>query len=229
MVAKGQGSDQHYTMNRTKTPLNACARASLLAATLLLGLSASAQLLNTLAEGDLLFVAPSRPNAITEVTHGIDRQPVDHVGIVHRIGGDQGPLFVIEAIPGAGVVLTPIDSLQQRECGARLLVGRVRNMDVHRSVRCALHYVGRPYDDVYHADDKAIYCSELVQLACVGTDGQAVFECVPMSFSDASGHITDHWVSFYAARGLPVPEGQPGTNPGQLSRHPRVTIIAPLK
>ena len=43
------------------------------------------------AEGDLVFVLSESENAITAVTTGFDSLPVDHVAIVHRIGGDNGP------------------------------------------------------------------------------------------------------------------------------------------
>ena len=71
----------------------------------------------------------------------------------------------------------------------------------------------------------AIYCSELVQMCYVDTAGRPIFGTIPMSFHDRSGRILDYWTEFYRQRGMAVPEGQPGTNPGQLSRHSRVTTI----
>lgn len=176
-------------------------------------------------EGDLLFVAQAQDNAITQVTQGIDSLAIDHVAIMHRIGGCTGPLYAIEAIPGQGVVLTPIDSLVAREQEATFVLGRVQAVDAHQSVRSALRYVGRPYDDLYLVGDSAIYCSELVQMCYVDTLGQQIFGTIPMSFHDRSGRILDYWTEFYRQRGMAVPEGQPGTNPGQLSRHSRVTTI----
>ena len=98
--------------------------------------------------------------------------------------------------------------------------------------------------------DSAVYCSELVQMSFVfrgqrergaadGTDGtdctdgedyaaEAVFATIPMSFHDSTGRVTEFWTKFYAARGLAVPEGEPGTNPGQLSRDPNVRILGRL-
>lgn len=192
---------------------------------LLTSVLAVGQALSQLAEGDLLFVAQPQGNAITQVTHGIDGLAIDHVAIVHRIGGEAGPLYVIEAIPDAGVTLTPIDSLWQRERGAQLLHARVTEADASRSVRNALHYVGLPYDDVFLPGDSAIYCSELVQLSYVNAAGVALLGAVPMSFHDASGRVTDYWTRFYADRGMPVPEGEPGSNPGELSRRSQVRLL----
>jgi hypothetical protein len=176
-------------------------------------------------EGDLIFVAQPLDNAITQVTQGIDSLAIDHVAIMHRIGGETGPLYALEAIPRLGVVLTPIDSLVTREQGATFVLQRVEDVDATSSVRKALRYVGLPYDDLFLPGDSAIYCSELVQMSYVDTAGNPVFGTIPMSFHDASGRITDHWTKFYRNRGMAVPEGLPGTNPGQLSRHPNVTII----
>ena len=182
----------------------------------------NAQDLAFLQEGDLLFVCSDSANAITEVTSGVEQLPIDHVGIVHRIGGDSGPLFVIEAVKPT-VCLTPIDSFMCE--GPQILVGRVNvAMDVRKSVRQCLLMVGKPYDDLYLPGDSAVYCSELVQLNYVNPDGDLIFDTIPMSFHDATGRVTDYWQQFYSRRGMAVPEGLPGTNPGELSRCPQVTI-----
>ena len=109
--------------------------------------------------------------------------------------------------------------------GPQILVGRVNvAMDVRKSVRQCLLMVGKPYDDLYLPGDSAVYCSELVQLNYVNPDGDLIFDTIPMSFHDATGRVTDYWQEFYSRRGMAVPEGFPGTNPGELSRRPQVTI-----
>ena len=176
-----------------------------------------------LQEGDLLFACSDTANAITRVTSGVENLPIDHVGIVHRIGGDQGPLFVIEAVKPT-VCLTPIDSFLVDN--ARILVGRINvELDVYRSIRRCLAMVGKPYDDLFLPGDSAVYCSELVQINYVNPDANLIFEPVPMSFHDETGRVTDYWRNFYELRGMAVPEGAPGTNPGELSRRPQVTIV----
>ncbi len=176
-----------------------------------------------LHEGDLLFACSDTSNAITQVTSGVEDLPIDHVGIVHRIGGDGGPLFVIEAIK-PNVCLTPIDSFMVEN--PHVLVGRVNvEMDVYRSIRRCLAMVGKPYDDLYLPGDSAVYCSELVQMNYVTPSGELIFGTIPMSFHDASGRVTDYWTDFYSRRGMTVPEGWPGTNPGELSRRPQVSIV----
>ena len=177
-----------------------------------------------LREGDLLFHVNSEGNAITSVTAGVDALPIDHVGVVHRIGGEKGLLYVIEAVKPA-VRLTSINAFLEEN--PQLLVGRVQEgiLDVPGSIRRCLAMVGKPYDDLYLPGDSAIYCSELVQLNYVNTHGEAVFEAVPMSFHDDTGQVTEYWRAFYADHGMMVPEGAPGSNPGELSRRWQVSII----
>lgn len=177
----------------------------------------------TLQEGDLLFCCPDAANAITDVTSGVEDLPIDHVGIVHRIGGDGGPVFVIEAVKPE-VCLTPIDSFLCHN--SQVIAGRV-NVEYaqSQSIRQCLRMVGKPYDDLYLPGDSAVYCSELVQMNYVYPGGEPVFDTVPMSFHDASGRVTDYWQTFYSRRGMQVPEGMPGTNPGELSRRREVTIL----
>ena len=114
----------------------------------------------------------------------------------------------------------------------------------------ARKFLGRPYDDIFLPSDSAIYCSELVQKSFVFKDGlkerdhnvkevdskatgsgtkHFVFGTIPMSFHDSTGNVTEFWAKFYSARGLAVPEGEPGTNPGQLSRDPNVKILGRLQ
>ncbi len=197
---------------------------TVLAAFLALTASGQRQLLQ---EGDLLFCSSDTANAITAVTSGVDGLPIDHVAVVHRIGGNEGPLFVIEAVKPC-VRLTPINDFLEEN--ALVIVGRVgvADLDVQLSVRHCLAMVGKPYDDLYLPGDNAVYCSELVQMNYVTGANNQIFGTIPMSFHDESGHITDYWTDFYARHGMAVPEGEPGTNPGELSRRPQVSILGTI-
>ena len=127
------------------------------------------------------------------------------------------------------VALKGIDTFLCRNTSdavAHVLVGRVNvDCDIPASVRRCLAMVGRPYDDLYLPGDSAVYCSELVQMNYVTAAGTLVLDPVPMSFHDQSGAILQYWRDFYSTRGLAVPEGEPGSNPGELSRRNQVTII----
>lgn len=177
-----------------------------------------------LREGDLLFCCSDTANAITSVTTGQQDLPIDHVAIVHYIGGEQlGLPYVIEAVKPA-VCLTPLDTFLCEN--GRVLQGRVNaDCDIAASIKRCLMQVGKPYDDLYLPGDSAVYCSELVQMCFIDPSGKLVFDLVPMSFHDATGQVTDYWQEFYQARGMKVPEGEPGSNPGELSRREQVTIL----
>lgn len=195
--------------------------------------------ISDLCDGDLLFVVNGNGNNITEVTRGADNLKIDHVAIFAE--GN-----IIEAIPEHGVVESPLDSflvrLNEKES---VVVGRVKELDVRASVENARGFLGLPYDEIFMPSDSAIYCSELVQKSFVFKTksavenqrgkvvdpqlSQSVFSTIPMSFHDSTGNVTDFWTKFYAARGLTVPEGMPGTNPGQLSRDSNVKILGRLK
>ena len=177
-----------------------------------------------LREGDLLFCCSDTANAITSVTSGVDGLLIDHVAVVHSLGGDRGPWCVIEAVKPS-VCITPIDTFLMNN--GMVIIGRVNvDCDVTASVSRCLAMVGKPYDDLFLPGDSAVYCSELVQMNYIDKDGELIFAPIPMSFSDSTGCVTAYWKEFYSARGLSVPDGEPGSNPGELSRRPQVSIIS---
>lgn len=176
--------------------------------------------LGSLCEGDLLFCAQEKGNNITDVTQGVGGMKIDHVAIFHRQGGRT---FALEAIH-SGVGLTPTDSFMARR--EVVLAARLRDtLGVARSVDRALRFIGRPYDFNFMPDDSAFYCSELVQKCYRDSRGELVFKPIPMSFHDQSGRITPYWDDYYARQGLQVPEGEPGSNPGDLSRSAAICIL----
>lgn len=180
-----------------------------------------------LRDCDMLFQVSPGGNAITAVTSGTADLSIEHVGMFVRIGGRA---VVIEAVPSRGVCITPADSFMLRTDRASrplpLVVGRVTGgLDVAASVDKALSFVGCAYDSLYLADNGEIYCSELVQKSFTDSLGRPVFGTIPMTFRDASGRIPAYWQRFYARHGMAVPEGRPGTNPGELSRRRNVTVV----
>lgn len=179
---------------------------------------------SSLEEGDLIFVQPFIGNDITRVTAAGHAMAADHVAIAHRLGGTDGPLYVIEAI-GTGVCLTPIDTFCNRNEQALLIAARCPGIDAKASVSNALHYVGRPYDKLYQEGDNELYCSELVQLCLTDTLGNHLLPTTAMTFRDEHGNIPSHWVNLYASHNLPVPEGKPGTNPTQLLHDKHIVIL----
>ena len=110
-----------------------------------------------------------------------------------------------------------------------MVVGRIDvPFDSIQSLKNALSHLGKPYDYYYLPDDKEIYCSELVQKAFIDIEGKPVFHTIPMSFHTPDGKILPYWTDYYRRAGKTVPEGAPGTNPGQLSRSRRLIILGQL-
>ena len=191
-----------------------------------LGFSAQTELydLSKLRDCDLLFHVSTEENAITSVTEGTNQQKIDHVAIFLYL--DNQP-YVIEAIE-EGVVFTPLDSVLRRD--GYHLVGRVRGtLDRASTLNRAKALLGRSYDHLYLSDNTPIYCSELVQLSFVRPDGKEVFGTIPMTFTNTDGSTLPYWTDFYAEHGMAVPEGQPGTNPGELSRRKCVKVKYMIK
>lgn len=210
-------------------------KASLLVIIILMcALSAVAQITaDSLREADLLFVVNPQGNPITSVTHGTQGLSIDHVAIFHRMSS--GAPSVIEAV-GRGVTMVPLDTFRHEQMAptaseAVVVVGRVNvpGFNSYESITRAMRQLGKPYDYYYEPTDSALYCSELATLCFVDDLGRPVLGTVPMEFRDKEGRIPEFWVRHYAARGLSVPEGAPGSNPGELSRRPQVTILGRLK
>ncbi|MBQ0023796.1 MAG: hypothetical protein KBT29_11230 [Prevotellaceae bacterium] len=183
--------------------------------------------------GDLLFnVVPQNGTelaaAIADVTCDSGQLQISHVAIVCRKGDD---VFALEATTKKGVVLTPIDSFMNHADmtpDGKPYVVHARLKDTTGVAKCverAERYLGKPYDSLYMPDDSAIYCSELVQLSFIDASGSPIFELIPMSFHDDTGKITDFWIEHYKQYNLPVPDGEPGTNPGGILRSEKIMIV----
>ena len=46
-----------------------------------------------------------------------------------------------------------------------------------------------------------------------------------MNFRTSDGIMPEFWTRLYDGLGLPVPEGEPGTNPQDLSKDPKLAEI----
>lgn len=181
--------------------------------------------------GDLIFsFIGSEQNAISAVTEGYRGARVNHVGVIVTNGLGT---FVLEAFPPE-VRLTNIEVFKRRSedsNGApRLILGRLQNSH-HTLIPDALTYGlmqrNVPYDVRYMPSEAALYCSELiVDMFKHANGGTEFFEENPMSFRDtATGEIHPTWIRYYAQFGMAVPEGEPGSNPGDISKDARLSVL----
>lgn len=187
-----------------------------------------------LEPGDLLLQdADGGPlcDAIEAVTSGYEGAHLSHVGIV--AGREHGAYVVIEAA-AAGVNAVPLDRFLQRSLDRdrrpKVLVGRLKP-SFRRLIPAAIRHAnalrGKPYDKVFDIHNDAYYCSELVYCSFLAAnDGKPVFELQPMTFIDpVSGVTFGAWKEYFQKLAVPIPEGQPGINPGGISRSSVLTIV----
>ncbi len=184
--------------------------------------------------GDLLFQdldCGPLCEAIEAVTEGVAGAALSHVAMVSRVEG--GEVWVIEAYAD-GVVEIPAGPLLARSRDAdgkpKVLVGRLRpdlRGLVPEALRAARSRLGSPYDEAFLMGNGAYYCSELLYDAFrEANGGRPVFELRPMTFREPGAERTlPVWQEYFAKRGEPVPEGEPGLNPGGMSTSTAITIV----
>ena len=181
--------------------------------------------------GDLIFTQiGSSANAISAVTDGYKGARVNHVGVV--VSNNHGT-FVLEAFHPEVRVTSLGVFLRRSELASgkpRYLLARLENQ-YHGLLPDAIQYGldqrNLPYDHLYLTDAAALYCSELVvDMFRYANGGSDFFPEQPMSFRDiVSGEIHPGWIEYYAKFGMEVPDGQPGSNPGSISRDARLKIL----
>jgi hypothetical protein len=183
------------------------------------------------SHGDLLFTQiGAGDNAISAVTEGYRGARVNHVGVI--LINNKGT-FVLEAFPPE-VRVTQVDVHLKRSQDAqmkpRYICARL-NEPYTKLIAPAVEYgLSRrniPYDELYLTDASALYCSELVvDMFRFANADEVFFPEKPMSFrSPFTGDILPAWTAYYRQFGMEVPDGEPGSNPGDISKDSRLTII----
>lgn len=187
-----------------------------------------------LRPGDLLFQdSDCGPlcDAIEKVTTGVEGANFTHVGIVAKGGSDN--FVVIEAV-SSGVKATELQTFLNRSSDLKgrpkVVVGRLKK-PYHRLISGALqeaiHLEGKPYDKVFAINNDTYYCSELIyEIFRRANNNNPVFILQPMTFKDPdTGQTLAAWEKYFSDLGVSIPEGQPGINPGGISRSDALTIV----
>lgn len=178
----------------------------------------------SLRSGDLVFVAaPSgeMDEAIAQSTGAFT-----HVAIL-EVAGDSA--WVLDATPAHGVSRRPLSQfIQENGPDAVYAVKRVRDSASVASLALARarSLCGLPYDLRFLPGNDAYYCSELVQVCFLSADGTPLFPSAPMNWLAPDGTLPSFWQQNFAALGMDVPQGVPGTNPAAMAASPFLEDVA---
>lgn len=187
-----------------------------------------------LQTGDLLFSVGKGNSgllsAIQNTTSKDKEIPFSHVGIVAI---EEDEIFVLEATPSAGVVKTKLEDFFDETAtyeGKKLIaVGRVKDefqYIIPDAIKNAEKHLGKKYDFAYDESNNALYCSELVRFAFLDSLENPIFEPLAMSFRNIeTGVVDEYWVNHFENLGTAIPEGQPGTNPADMTKSPVIKIV----
>lgn len=187
-----------------------------------------------LQSGDLLFQdSDCGPfcDAIEKVTFGIHGSKFSHVGLV--VPNKTGDFIVLEAIT-TGVVETPLDTFFTRSYDAdhhsKVVVGRLKKEHQHlipKAITFAQTKRGATYDEAFDITNDKYYCSELLYESFKhANQGEPIFQLQPMTYIDPdTEHIFPVWETYFKELQIPVPEGQPGLNPGGMSKSTYIDIV----
>lgn len=188
-------------------------------------------------EGDILFQNGECGEfcmAIRKVTSGYEGRQFSHNGLLLI---EKGQWVVIEAIH-KGVSLTPLDTFLLRHVSPsgnpKVHVGRLSSPYrklIPDALKHAKSLIDKPYDLSFDMENDAYYCSELIHFAFKKANkGNGIFQTPPMTFKDPeTGEVFPVWKKHFEDLSIPVPEGEPGLNPGGMTRDPVIEMIINLE
>ena len=187
-----------------------------------------------LESGDILFQdIDCGPfcESIETVTFGVEGAKFSHVGIL--VSNGEGEYVILEAV-SAGVKETAIDSFFMRshdaENRSKVVVGRMKSEHaqlIPEAITFAYSKLGAAYDEVFDISNDKYYCSELIYESFKhANDGVPIFELQPMTYKDPkTDELFPIWADYFDELNVPVPEGEPGLNPGGMSKSPYLEIV----
>ncbi len=182
----------------------------------------------TLQEGDLLFkqqIDDTFSEAIVSSTTSIGDYKFNHVGVALC---EQDEWFVVEAIT-KGVSKTTLNEFlgdSSIVVVARLLPEYTK--DIPSALDNVKRQIGKPYDNFFSHNNDAYYCSELIQLFFLH-DGLPIFTPIRMTFRDKeTGEFPTYWQEHFTKLNTIIPEGELGSNPGDLSKSDKIMIIGKI-
>ena len=180
-----------------------------------------------LKSGDLLFIninCGGMCEAINAVTDGFEGQDFNHVGMVYSDNNQD--FYVYEAV-SKGVMKTPLNDFLKRT--STIYKGTIKEPYQHLiplAIEFCESQLGVPYDDDFLYDNGKYYCSELIYDAFkFANNNKPFFKLFPMTYKEpGSDNFFRVWTDHFAKRGIEIPEGKPGCNPGGMSLDKKIIV-----
>ena len=184
-----------------------------------------------LRNGDLLFQdLDSSPlcDAIEQVTSGFNNLKFSHVGIVIIVKNNT---YILEAFSN-GVDTITLDQFLNRSLNhknkPKVVVGRLikeYSQLIPKAIEAGISLIGKQYDEEFKINNNKFYCSELIyDMFLKSNKNHAVFNLQPMTYKH-QGKTLDTWLTYFKNLNIPIPENEPGINPGGMSRSKKIDII----
>jgi len=181
--------------------------------------------------GDLLFQdLDSSPlcDAIEKVTSGFNNLNFSHVGVVVIINNQE---YVLEAFIN-GVDTISLEAFLERSLAnnnkPKVVVGRLKSQYstlIPKALNLGMSLMGKKYDVEFKINNDKFYCSELIYDIFWNANNQkGVFNLHPMTYK-YNGETIDIWIDYFNELGIPIPENEPGINPGSISLSNKIDII----
>jgi len=184
-----------------------------------------------LRNGDLLFQdLDSSPlcDAIEQVTSGFNDLKFSHVGIVIIV---ENNTYILEAFSN-GVDTITVDQFLNRSLNnknkPKVVVGRLieeYSQLIPKAMEEGISLIGKQYDEEFKINNNKFYCSELIyDIFLKANKNHTVFNLQPMTYKH-KGKTVDTWLTYFKNLNIPIPENEPGINPGGMSRSKKIDII----
>jgi len=184
-----------------------------------------------LRNGDLLFQdLDSSPlcDAIEQVTSGFNNLKFSHVGIVIIVKNNT---YILEAFSN-GVDTITLDQFLNRSLNhknkPKVVVGRLikeYSQLIPKAIEVGISLIGKQYDEEFKINNNKFYCSELIyNMFLKANKNHAVFNLQPMTYKH-QGKTLDTWLTYFKNLNIPIPENEPGINPGGMSLSKKIDII----
>lgn len=177
--------------------------------------------------GDLVFIdVDCGPfcDAIIGVTPSYQNLPINHVGLKVKYNDEP---YIIEA-GSNGVKMIPTGQFLKK-AKSFFMVAQLKPAYRHlidSAMAFAIRQMDKPYDKAFVMNNDQYYCSELIYDAFkYANKGQAVFDLAPMTFkAKGTDNILPEWIAYFKELKIPVPEGELGCNPGEISMSDKLEV-----